>query len=426
MTTDTKMTAPLTQAETNYIPLSVTKGKACANCRFFCPNGEYGDQCLIVQSYPESILPTGYCDRWETPPPMPEVEPIPVMIIEPEVDEMDSGMMSITPPKEGLVGKLVKKLFGKAEQPSSAFTVYRTKGQAPRWFAVFSNNFEDRDGEIITDKAWDGWLNRVHMGFVPMPELWLGHIAGTKHGQADQVFAVGNFVCATGTFDDTPEAKAAIEYYTTKGRDTPLSHGFTFPKWAFEDGQYKVINTFEISTLPPPLVAANPFTEYEVKDMKQITPEQAAALETVMGKGAVEKLSQLREQSEKIKEAGVSYKDFVATEDTAPPAEDATKAAYAVLLSDMMDSQADMLKVLEASQTAQKSAGEREAALLKQVKDINARLDALTAKLGDTPRRASEDKRTELTDAEKSALKDQIPVEYDPMFPGMQVPLERK
>jgi hypothetical protein len=422
-----KMTSPLTQAETNYIPLSITKGKACANCRFFCANGEYGDSCLIVQSWPETILPTGYCDRWETPPPLTDVDPIPVVIIEPAVGEMDSGQVALTPEKEGFVGKLVKRLLGREQKQSNAFTVYRTKDKTPHWFAVFSNNFEDRDGEIITDKAWDGYLKRVNMGFVPMPELWLGHIPGTKHGQATQVFAVGNFVCAVGTFDDTPEAKRAVDYYTTKGRDTPLSHGFTFPKWAFEDGQYKVINTFEISTLPPPLVAANPFTEYEVKDMQQITPEQAAALELVMGKDAVSRIDQLREQSEKIKEAGVNYKDFVDADAQQQVSED-TRATKALgeLVGQLIEGQGELLTLVTAQTTSAKAQSEKNMTLEKQVKDLTAQIAALTAKLGDAPRRASEAPETKLSEADKNKLKEQLPVEYDPMFPGMNVPLEVK
>lgn len=424
---DHKVMTPLSQSEAGYIPVSVTRGKMCANCRFFCM-GEEGDHCMIVESYPEAIMQTGYCLRWEAPPPMPEVEPIPVTIIEPPMEEEDSGQMMAVQDKPTV--SLIQKLKGyiwPSPDFAKPFTVFKAADGLPRWIATFSNNFEDRDGEIISEKAWDGWLKRLDMGFAPMPELWIGHIPGTKHGQADMVFAVGNFVCATGTFDDTPEAKRAVQYYTTKGRDTPLSHGFTFPKWAFKDGVYEVINTFEISTLPPPLVAANPFTELEVKDMKQITAEQLAALEKVVGKDSAAKIvTDLQTQSAKLQELGVNAKDF--TDVDAPPVPPAGESSKAMgdLLSDILDGQSHLLNLFENTATAAKAAREQNTTLEARIKSISAQVEALEAKLGDAPRRASEAAETKLSDAEKEALKKQLPVEYDPMFPGMQVPLEIK
>lgn len=424
--TDEKVMTPLSQSEAAYVPVSVTRGKMCANCRFFCM-GEESDHCMIVESYPEPIMQTGYCSRWEVPPPMPEVEPIPVTIIEPVMDEEDSGqMMAVQDKPTGSLIQKLKEFIWPSPDFAKPFTVFKAADGLPRWIATFSNNFEDRDGEIISEKSWDGWLRRIDMGFTPMPELWLGHIPGTKHGQADMVFAVGNFICATGTFDDTPFAHAAVKYYTTKGRDTPLSHGFTFPKWAFKDGIYEVHNTFEISPLPPPLVAANPFTEFEVSNMKQISEQQLAALELVVGKSNAEKIvADLQTQSAKLQELGVNAKDF--TEVDAPPAQpDTTNKAMGDLLSDIVEGQSHLLALLDSSVNAAKAAREQNVSLEARVKSISEQVAQLEAKLGDKPRRASEAAETKLSDAEKEALKKQLPVEYDPMFPGMNVPLETK
>ena len=62
----------LTQAETGYVPLSITTGKACANCRWFL---KFGD-CYIVEDEPEPILATAYCNRWEA-----SAAPVPPMRI---------------------------------------------------------------------------------------------------------------------------------------------------------------------------------------------------------------------------------------------------------------------------------------------------------------------------------------------------------
>lgn len=427
MDTEEKYMMPLSQEESGYVPVSVTRGKMCANCRFFCMNEE-NDSCMIVTSFPEPIMQTGYCNRWEAPPPMPEVEPVPVVIIEPAMDEEDSGVMSVTPQKEGVVSKLINRLFGNKQDFTNPFTVFKAADGKPRWLATFSNNFEDRDGEIISEKAWDGWLKRVNMGLVPMPELWIGHIPGTKHGQADLVFAVGNFVVASGTFDATEEANAAVKYYTSKGRDTPLSHGFTFPKWAFKDGIYEVINTFEISTLPPPLVAANPFTEYEVIDMKEITPEQLAALEKVVGKDNASKIvTNLSTQSAKLQELGIAAKDFAEPDAITPaPADDIATKAMADLVGGLVEGQEHLLNLLDSTVNATKAAQAKNDALEVRMKSISDQVAQLTAKLGDKPRRASEASETALSESDEKALKEQLPVEYDPMFPGMKVPLEVK
>src|SRR6185369_1415140 len=79
------------QSEVNYTALSPQIGtKACANCRFFMNNG-----CFIVESTPEPIIATGYCDRWEVGkvPAPPSVEPIPVTIVEPDMSMDDSAEM---------------------------------------------------------------------------------------------------------------------------------------------------------------------------------------------------------------------------------------------------------------------------------------------------------------------------------------------
>lgn len=72
------------QDEAQYTTLSNTPGQACANCRWF--SASY-DACMIVENYPQPILATGHSNRWEaTPSDTVEPEPIPVVVVEYEVE----------------------------------------------------------------------------------------------------------------------------------------------------------------------------------------------------------------------------------------------------------------------------------------------------------------------------------------------------
>jgi hypothetical protein len=77
----------------NYDPLGGRTGdKACANCRWFHPQSA---SCDLVYG---PIVASGLSDLWlaaELPKPANTPNPMPVYIVEPDVDETDSGQMSI-------------------------------------------------------------------------------------------------------------------------------------------------------------------------------------------------------------------------------------------------------------------------------------------------------------------------------------------
>src|SRR5690349_13068197 len=62
---DEQKSIRLTQAEVNYVPLSQTPDKACASCRWFNANGEYGAYCHLIDNWPVDVMATGLCDRHE-------------------------------------------------------------------------------------------------------------------------------------------------------------------------------------------------------------------------------------------------------------------------------------------------------------------------------------------------------------------------
>lgn len=333
--------------------------------------------------------------------------------------------------EDGLFSRLWDR-FTQMVSPSqdSAFTVQKDLNGNWRWMATFTNNFKDRDGEIISEKALDDYIERVNSGLIPLPELWLGHIEGTKHGQADMVFGVGSFVTAVGSFDKTPDADKAIEFYRKNASKLSLSHGFTFPSWGLKNGIYDVVNVFEISVLPAPLVASNPFTEFEVNNMKQISPEQQTALSLVFGKDKVDTIIESRrQQSEEIKAAGVAFKDFAEVPAETPAEEPAKVEADAVkpmadLVSDLIEAQGELLSVLTAQGKAIKAIQEsvvtkdaaratEKATLEAQITALKGQVDKLSNELALTPVRASEAAATAVTKEQAESIVGQPQSEVD-------------
>lgn len=406
-----------TQAEVNYIPLSTTKGQACANCRWLVGD----DACYLIQNGPENILPTGWCDRWEAKPePPPALEEVVTEVVEALAETVgeniaDMGGMMIETmqsyPKEqkpNLLQRAKNALFGSDNSSADdAFSVFKGTDGKFYWIARHTNAYEDRDHEILAEKAHEDYIRRLDMKLVPMPELWAWHMKGSRHGQADTVFGIGKIVVSIGHFDDTPEAQKALGYYRKNAKNIKLSHGFTAPIWAFKDGVYSVYNTFEISTLPDG-AESNPFTSFEQVKAMQPNPEKIKFAETLFGK---DKAAQIVADTEKIdksvSELGVKYKDFADVGDTPAdkPTDNEQIASFAKAYEGLLDTQKatfDLLEKLDKKLSAQ------DATIAAQNKQIAAALDAekeLRALVNAGPRRMIEADETKLTPEEAEKLK---------------------
>lgn len=270
-----------TQSETNYQPAGQQGNKACSSCRFYLRDGWDGvPSCHLIENWPEPIEPNGLCDRHEfAQPPQMEVEPVPVVIVEPTIELEDSSeMMSLSVPKslfgrikDFISGAITKSAPAPIEQP--AFKVFKTADGKMAWVARYTGKFIDREDEILADQAHEDYVQRVQSGAVPMPELWMWHAEGTKHGNAVYVWKAGGFVCATGMIDDTEPGRRAFAYYEKNAGKIKLSHMFHFPPEAKINGVYtKYTFTREITTLPDG-AEAFPYTSFE--EMKTMTiPQQ--------------------------------------------------------------------------------------------------------------------------------------------------------
>lgn len=263
MTTDAKQFALLTQQETNYTPVSTAPGAACSSCRWFKPGWDgNSDACQLVENWPDPIVPNGWCveHREYVQPP---AEPLEVAIVDDGSImgiEVESGQRGLKHAMQRVFKSVIDSLF-----PSTTDLTGFKVLPGNRWVGVFTNNFEDREGELFTEKAIDRFIANVKAGVVPYPELWLWHLPGTKHGQADSIWRLGHFAVASGTFDDTPLAHKLRDSYQRNPLKA-MSHGFLFaPKWRkqTDDGlvYYDDFVTFEISPLSKKW-AANAFTDF--------------------------------------------------------------------------------------------------------------------------------------------------------------------
>lgn len=303
----------------------------------------------------------------------------------------------------------------KATEPSSLTVIKGVDGKY-YWHSRHTNNFEDREKEILPESAHIGYEARVDAGLAPPPELWSWHTGGSRQGVAERVFYDNHIMNAVGVFDDTPEGETARKFYERNAGKIELSHGFTFPKWALKDGIYEVYNTFEISTLPIG-AAANPYTTFEEINAMALSDEKRQWLESTLGKERTEKLlSENEKMGKAVEELGAKYKDFAdvsavtETETTVegePPATDEKPkfdtAAFAQLLSDMLEGQAHIVEVVEGQGKAIRALTEantaEKSASATQITALKTELASLRTELSLTPRRASEAAETLVTEA---------------------------
>lgn len=183
------------------------------------------------------------------------------------------------------------------------------------WIGWYSNNFKDREDEIISEYAISQYVSKVQRGEIPPPELWWLHIAGTKHGVAKNVWHVGHFVVAAGVFDSeesNPLVKRLKLWYADN-EDVTMSHGFLFEPALKINNTYYAIETYEISATPHG-TEANPYTKFEVAkaiDMGVVTDQQRTLLEQTFGKDFADSVVGRADTfGEQLRSQGVQFKSL--------------------------------------------------------------------------------------------------------------------
>lgn len=295
--------------EAEYDPLGADDTSGCANCHWYVSP----DACLLVMG---DISPTGKSKFWMKKT-EPEVIPLPVTIV-----DSDKELTTI-------FGRIKELFLGKkneivASGDSDIVSNDKAPVQAPvqtqwlfikqldgrtRFFTTFSNNFKDKEKEIIAEEAhkeYVDWAERTKS----YPELWLWHSGkDSKWGQTDWLDYTSGFVCASGLIDENKEYIAE----RLAQKDIGVSHGFLGLILPNE----KIVRryrTFEISPLPAEH-AANAWTNFStdlgelkmpftdarktfLKEISGLTDEQIATWET-----------NADNMSKALKDVGIDFKD---------------------------------------------------------------------------------------------------------------------
>lgn len=408
-----------TQEEVNYRPAGGSTDHACSNCRFFLRNWDGEPRCHLIANWPESIESNGICDRHETKTETVDLgTPIAVVIVEPPLTLEDSAEMALSVPKNIFqrVKEFASTLLPRATPEPPAFAVFKTVDGRNGWVARHTGKWIDREDEILAERAHEAYVERVQRGIVPMPELWMWHNKGTKHGQAVSVWKSGGFALAAGLIDDTAEGQRMFDYYQKNSGKIKLSHMFHYPKETKIDGVYHEYNTVEITTLPDG-AEAFPYTSFEeIQTMSLPEVARNMILEAggqAMLDRAVAADKQAETDTKALDSQGVAWKGYDKYETPEAIAKFAALETAQKTADDALMALADVPETIKALNDSVKLLNEKletelaaKATLLDKINELESKQALLT----DLKPPASQSSETLLQDREKTLLDSMIEV----------------
>jgi hypothetical protein len=194
------------------------------------------------------------------------------------------------------------KCGSRKEMSEQAFMVTTDKAGRPRWIAVSSSAYLDRDNEIVSRAALEADVARADTTKEYGPLLWWH--TGAKLGDCDYNALHGRMLVESGTFLDESIAGAVAQ----KSNELGLSIGFRHPATEPKDGVFETIRRYERSLLPK-RAASNPYTVLTVKGA-DMNGEKLAELEALLGAETTAKVLAVVETTDKAAEAeGVRHKE---------------------------------------------------------------------------------------------------------------------
>lgn len=149
----------------------------------------------------------------------------------------------------------------------SPLTVIKQLDGSYRWVLTSSNSFEDRDKEIVSQRALEADVDRADTTKEYGPLLWW-HVKGLEIGDCDFNMVHGRMLVESGTFRDWRYAVAVKE----RAAELGVSIGFEYPRDEPDGaGVFYNIRRYERSLLPRAF-ASNPFTSVSlVKESNMAT-----------------------------------------------------------------------------------------------------------------------------------------------------------
>lgn len=193
-----------------------------------------------------------------------------------------------------------------SEKNPNAITVLKDKSGSFRWFGWVSNNFKDRDKQIITDEAHKDYMNWLDANpkFAPTFRIW--HTKGTdREKQADWWDYNNGFLMMSGPLNEK-EAVALVK--AASKQKLGMSHGFIGT--VKDNTEINWYRTFEVSDLPVDY-ASNPWTSMDVlAKEKAMNKVKAEYIGGQLGEDFVKAIeAESATKQAELRDAGIEEKD---------------------------------------------------------------------------------------------------------------------
>lgn len=153
----------------------------------------------------------------------------------------------------------------------NSFNVVKQANGQYRWLGIWTNNIEDRDNppDIIAKDSILDYVDRINIGQLDFPELWMFHVEGTKFGTTDMIAYIPyegpediGYAIATGLIDE--DCKDIAESLANSKDELGMSHGMKNVVRRVIDNKNVIVyfDTFEISVLPKKFAAVEDSAYY--------------------------------------------------------------------------------------------------------------------------------------------------------------------
>ena len=215
--------------------------------------------------------------------------------------------------KDMVKGAFANKEGADPQLPKRAgFVSYKDAQGIWRWLIVNTNKYEDREGEIFSEKSHKEYIHFVEKTG-HWPELWLWHTPGTRIGVASAVDYVDGFVVHSGKYDKGMEDVA--ENLSKMLSELGVSHGYEYLVGDEEDKVYDHYRTFELTICPADRAANIWGTEFETFT-KEVTmgfsKDKREFFVGILGEERVVDLeTKLPALGKELESRGVNFKDLV-------------------------------------------------------------------------------------------------------------------
>ncbi len=214
------------------------------------------------------------------------------------------------------------------------FTTLKQADGRTRWLMVSSGGFEDRDEELVSTALLESAVKAADETGERGP-LLIFHVPGSEIGTCDTQVITGEpgFLVESGLFAENAAGQRAAAYFAEHAKEYGGSIKFVYSRRTV-DGVYLPPGLILERSVLPRERAAFPWSTvavWEVEKMAGINEAKLAELKKILGDELADQVvAGLDASAERLKAAGVRWKEARATEDQVLAAEPPAAAATAL------------------------------------------------------------------------------------------------